>query len=73
MADRYETADDLADDLKRWLVAEAFDQLVLGDAPARARDRRRAARMRRVVPKGLRAFDIEDAGFFPTLVPGPAR
>ena len=25
----------------------------------------------RVVPKGLRAFDVEDADFFLTLVPGP--
>jgi formylglycine-generating enzyme required for sulfatase activity len=72
MADRYETAGDLADDLKRWLVAEAST-----DAFPSAQRQRAAAPggpgplIARVVPKGLRAFDSEDAGFFLSLVPGP--
>ncbi len=70
MADRYETAGDLADDLKAWLVAEAStDSFSITPRPAPAAGI--SPPFARVVPKGLRAFDIEDAGFFPTLVPGP--
>ena len=70
MADRHETAGDLADDLKTWLVAEASTDTF---APAADRATRAAAASApaRMVPKGLRAFDIEDADFFPMLVPGP--
>jgi len=70
MADRYETAADLADDLKSWLLAEAST-----DASATTPEPSRAATVvppaARIVPKGLRAFDLEDADFFLTLVPGP--
>jgi eukaryotic-like serine/threonine-protein kinase len=70
MADRHETAADLADDLRRWVTAEAstdafsktprsIDAVVKSDSVAR------------VVPKGLRAFEVEDAEFFLKLVPGP--
>jgi len=72
MADRYETAGDLADDLKRWLVAEAStDSYAITPQPAAAPAAGASPQIARVVPKGLRAFDIEDAGFFLTLVPGP--
>ena len=54
MDDRYETAAELADDLRSWLGARDT-----GLGPPR------------IVPKGLRAFDVEDADFFLTLVPGP--
>jgi eukaryotic-like serine/threonine-protein kinase len=67
MADRYETAGELADDLKTWLVAEASTD-TFSPAAIRSTAARPAVR---VVPKGLRAFDFEDADFFPTLVPGP--
>jgi len=69
MADRYETAGALADDLKTWLVAEASTDTF--SPPADRVKRATAKAPTRVVPKGLRAFDIEDADFFPTLVPGP--
>jgi serine/threonine protein kinase/formylglycine-generating enzyme required for sulfatase activity len=70
MADRHETAADLADDLRRWVTAEAstdafsktpqaIDAIVKSDSIAR------------IVPKGLRAFEVEDADFFLKLVPGP--
>src|SRR5262249_41938281 len=58
------------DDLKTWLAGEATTHQraapsdhssasIVSQPPAR------------IVPKGLRAFDIEDADFFLTLVPGP--
>ena len=70
MADRYETAGDLADDLKTWLVAEASTDTFLPPSGRATRDGA-AQSPTRIVPKGLRAFDIEDADFFPALVPGP--
>jgi eukaryotic-like serine/threonine-protein kinase len=73
MADRYETAADLADDLKRWLVAEASTN-EFSKTPHSARAARpvdRDVSFMRVAPKGLRAFDVEDADFFLTLLPGP--
>jgi eukaryotic-like serine/threonine-protein kinase len=54
MDDRYESAAELAADLRSWLGARDAG---LGTP--------------RIVPKGLRAFDVEDADFFLTLVPGP--
>ncbi len=72
MADRYETAGDLAEDLERWLVAEAStDAFPSAQKPKTARSAGASLPIARVVPKGLRAFDLEDAGFFLTLVPGP--
>ncbi len=70
MADRYETAGDLADDLKRWLVAEASTD-AFSKTPQLSLSTAADIPIARVVPKGLRAFDIEDAQFFLTLVPGP--
>jgi serine/threonine protein kinase/formylglycine-generating enzyme required for sulfatase activity len=59
MGERYLTAADLAEDLRSWMAgAEAA-------APAGAPPP--------VVPKGLMAFDVEDARFFPALLPGPRR
>jgi eukaryotic-like serine/threonine-protein kinase len=69
MADRYETAGDLADDLKRWLVAEvSTDTFSNTPQPTPAPGAPSVAA--RIVPKGLRAFDMEDAEFFLTLLPG---
>ena len=70
MADRYETAGDLADDLKRWLVAEASTDAI-SKTPHPSLSTGTDAVIARMVPKGLRAFDPEDAQFFLTLVPGP--
>jgi serine/threonine protein kinase/formylglycine-generating enzyme required for sulfatase activity len=59
MADRYATGLDLAQDLRHWLGG-AKD-------PAAAAD----PGMHRLVPKGLRSFECDDAEFFHSLLPGP--
>jgi eukaryotic-like serine/threonine-protein kinase len=59
MTGRYGSAKDLAEDLRAWLGAAH-----LPTAPA-------LAAAARVVPKGLRAFEKEDADFFLDLLPGP--
>ena len=70
MADRYDTAGELADDLKRWLVAEPSTEST-GASPEHSKALSRGASSGRMARKGLRAFDFEDADFFLTLVPGP--
>jgi serine/threonine protein kinase/formylglycine-generating enzyme required for sulfatase activity len=70
MADRHETAADLADDLKSWLIAEASTESS-ATTTTPFQQTAAASRPARIIPKGLRAFDIEDADFFLTLVPGP--
>ncbi|HEV7224451.1 MAG TPA: serine/threonine-protein kinase, partial [Pirellulales bacterium] len=57
---RYQTAHDLADDLRLYLEKS-------GDGPRTAV----LERPLRVVPKGLRSFDAADAEFFLELLPGP--
>jgi eukaryotic-like serine/threonine-protein kinase len=69
MADRFETAADLADDLKRWLVAEQSTDVFA--TPPKLEAIPSASSAAKIIPKGLRAFDIDDADFFPTLIPGP--
>ncbi|MGO8750691.1 MAG: protein kinase domain-containing protein [Thermoguttaceae bacterium] len=73
-ADRYASAAELADDLRRFLGGDhrppspvdaatedrAVAQEGPGDRPAP-----------RIVPKGLRSFDANDSEFFLPLVPGP--
>jgi formylglycine-generating enzyme required for sulfatase activity len=60
MGERYLTAADLAEDLRNWMAgAEAAQP---SGAPPQP-----------VVPKGLMPFDVEDARFFLTLLPGPRR
>lgn len=66
--DRYGTAQEFADDLRPWLDAQAT-----ADA-ARVQNRRTPidfSPAQRVVPRGLRSFDAEDADFFLNLLPGP--
>ena len=70
MADRYDTAGELADDLKRWLVAEPSTEST-GTSPEHSKALSRGTSSGRMARKGLRAFDFEDADFFLTLVPGP--
>src|SRR5262249_8990772 len=77
-SDRYSTAADLADDLRHFLAqprgdkrprlsAEAASEAACGyEATATP-----APKPVKVVPKGLRSFDAEDADFFLALLPGP--
>ena len=86
-SERYTTAWDLADDLRRYLHGTSDSQ---ADAPPRAAEaalrdmgeaplagRSQPARPAsdskplRIVPKGLRSFDRHDADFFLELLPGP--
>jgi formylglycine-generating enzyme required for sulfatase activity len=85
-AERYATAKDFADDLRHFLAGAAADgppgaapgddgseaETVVKPAPSSAR----AAPITdgppvRIVPKGLRSFDAQDADFFLELMPGP--
>jgi formylglycine-generating enzyme required for sulfatase activity len=76
VSDRYSTAADLAEDLRQW-QAQALATLADRDTPAAPprwagpvlsdSDQQPPA----VTPKGLRAFDADDADFFLRLVPGP--
>src|SRR5262249_24746959 len=59
-ADRYATAFQLADDLDHWLERQEKPATVWASEPAA-----------KVVPKGLRSFDAQDADFFLELLPGP--
>ncbi|MBM3956064.1 MAG: hypothetical protein FJ309_15890, partial [Planctomycetes bacterium] len=54
---RYQTAAELADDLEAWLAERSRQTPEAADVT--------------VVPKGLRSFDGDDAGFFLQLLPGP--
>jgi eukaryotic-like serine/threonine-protein kinase len=74
-AERYATAQDLADDLRHFLNEQpgAAGQT---PAPSQAGVENVAApssdgRTIKIVPKGLRSFDAQDADFFLELLPGP--
>ena len=54
-----------------WSRRSSTDTFATAAARGQAAARPPATAPARIVPKGLRAFDIEDADFFPTLVPGP--
>jgi formylglycine-generating enzyme required for sulfatase activity len=58
MSERYITAHDFADDLRRWLLQACGEPSSVPAAPP-------------IAPKGLRAFGVEDAGSFLGLLPGP--
>ncbi|MGA2259797.1 MAG: serine/threonine-protein kinase, partial [Thermoguttaceae bacterium] len=76
--DRYTTALDMAEDLRHFLAQTAelkpIDsgkveiQSIAPAAPPAGSD---SGKPRKIVPKGLRSFDAEDADFFPRLLPGP--
>jgi serine/threonine protein kinase/formylglycine-generating enzyme required for sulfatase activity len=73
MTDRYNSTIALAEDLRAWL-----DSITTNAAPTTDEARRHSEEARpqdpaaaRVIPRGLRAFGKEDAGFFLTLLPGP--
>jgi eukaryotic-like serine/threonine-protein kinase len=69
MGDRYQNAADLGEDLKLWQsAADSTDTVTATPIPGAPPP---SAVSIRVVPKGLRAFDVEDADFFLSLLPGP--
>jgi serine/threonine protein kinase len=63
--DRYTVAKDMASDLQDFVRAEKSTTMVS------ATEARPAESIKKIVPKGLRSFDAEDADFFLELVPGP--
>ena len=80
--ERYTTAHDLADDLRHFLkdftATTAPRPITVTDGPAASVDYHTPAgmvgsesRTIKVVPKGLRSFDAQDADFFLELLPGP--
>jgi serine/threonine protein kinase/tetratricopeptide (TPR) repeat protein len=77
-SERYSTARDVADDLRHFLQTEAAGAMpapgstvgmISTPTPARPDPDSRPAE--KVVPKGLRSFDRNDADFFLELLPGP--
>jgi serine/threonine protein kinase len=81
-ADRFSTALDFAQDLRHWLASVSGqpappDGSGLPSAtatvhyPAQPPAADSEQRATRVVPKGLRSFDAEDADFYLGLLPGP--
>jgi eukaryotic-like serine/threonine-protein kinase len=75
--DRYTTAKDFADDLRHFLaepphgVVEQTIKTTRVDSPEIARTSTSDGRTIKIVPKGLRSFDAQDADFFLELLPGP--
>jgi eukaryotic-like serine/threonine-protein kinase len=75
--DRFTTAKDFADDLRHFLVqqpqteAEQASIPIAVDSPSTVSTRSSDSRTLRIVPKGLRSFDAQDADFFLGLLPGP--
>jgi serine/threonine protein kinase/formylglycine-generating enzyme required for sulfatase activity len=75
-SDRHSTALDLAEDLRHWQQSERGSKIedreskpqTQLDPPSSILDPRPPVR---VVPRGLRSFDAEDADFFLELLPGP--
>lgn len=72
-SDRYTTARDLADDLRSWEQLGHVETVHSRGASAAAGGAgpQTAGTAVRIVPKGLRAFDADDADFFLELLPGP--
>jgi serine/threonine protein kinase/formylglycine-generating enzyme required for sulfatase activity len=76
LSDRYGTLADFADDLGAWLAAptavspDTSPSANAAETPGSVRTPGGDHRPPRVVPKGLRAFDANDADFFLRLLPG---
>jgi serine/threonine protein kinase/formylglycine-generating enzyme required for sulfatase activity len=83
-SDRYTTARDMADDLRRYqkLAGDgchpAGDPTLVGSSPTPSHTPQPSlttptpeSEKVRIVPKGLRSFDAHDADFFLDLLPGP--
>jgi formylglycine-generating enzyme required for sulfatase activity len=67
-ADRYATAQELAEDLRHWLEESAAGG---AESPQPEKAAADGPEPVRVVPKGLRPFDAGDSDFFLELLPGP--
>ena len=61
ITDRYSNATDLMEDLRHWLQERQQERTTEETVAERAK----------IVPKGLRSFDAQDADFFLELLPGP--
>jgi serine/threonine protein kinase len=73
-ADRYATAQELADDLHHWLALEGMREEGRGmksESCPTSSLLPPPSSLPRVIPKGLRPFDALDADFFLDLLPGP--
>ena len=76
--DRYNTTDDLREDLQAWLTQTASTEIPQSSkvvskesaSPIPVPDSSKNDSPT-IIPKGLRSFDAEDAGFFLDLLPGP--
>jgi serine/threonine protein kinase/formylglycine-generating enzyme required for sulfatase activity len=75
--DRYTTAKDFADDLRHFLdllpqgAIEQTSKVTRVESHEAARIPSSDGTMIKIVPKGLRSFDAQDADFFLELLPGP--
>lgn len=70
-SDRYATADDMAADLRGWLAGAELSTtptIEFVETPGEFAQPETAPI--RIVPKGLRSFDVEDSDFFLSLIPG---
>ncbi|MCA9067897.1 MAG: serine/threonine-protein kinase, partial [Planctomycetaceae bacterium] len=68
ITDRYPTATDLSDDLAHFLVVDKPAATV---ETVQAIPKAEMSRPVKIIPKGLRSFDVNDADFFLELLPGP--
>jgi serine/threonine protein kinase len=72
--ERYNTTDDLREDLLAWLGEEPSTQSPQSATIATAAPPDSSSGSKppvKIIPKGLRSFDAEDADFFLELLPGP--
>ena len=74
--DRYSTTDDLREDLELWLAQETTvetprSSIVLASTMPIPDSDSASKPPAKIIPKGLRSFDAEDADFFLQLLPGP--
>ncbi len=77
--ERYSTTDDLREDLDAWLSGEASTQVPQSStvgktnnvAPSVPDSSSGSKPPAKIIPRGLRSFDADDADFFLDLLPGP--
>jgi serine/threonine protein kinase/formylglycine-generating enzyme required for sulfatase activity/tetratricopeptide (TPR) repeat protein len=74
--ERYNTTDDLREDLQLWLTGNASTEVpqssTLPASTAEFPDSDSSSKQPlKIIPKGLRSFDAEDTDFFLELLPGP--
>ena len=74
--DRYSTTEDLRDELQHWLAQESAletppSSVVATSLVASPDSDSESKPPAKIIPKGLRSFDAEDAEFFLQMLPGP--